>query len=299
MKQHLLPLLLPLLLLTGCTEEHISHRLYTQTLGISGSRELTTYGLGFGEDVPFIAVGSTAAEAFQKGEAAEGRPIFLGHTELLCLDGTRTLSQVEELLFTEGLSPGCKLLYTDVAHYFSEGESLLETIRMSEQNGLLPETDLAGVLHEWLGERETALLPAAFRGTLCMTLLHTDGSRTLLSAKAAQGLRWLRGDDGEVSLTLETPEGTKDAVILRSSVTKRLEETAAGAVFCFQVTVELEGTPDLADALHARILDECRTAAAEMTAARADVIGLQELAEAAGSTLPDVPKIAVLVEVRA
>ncbi|MBE6850442.1 MAG: hypothetical protein E7504_01700 [Ruminococcus sp.] len=297
-KTLLLPLLLFLLLLTGCGTEHISERLYTQTLGLKGSKELTLYAQAFGEEKPFSAGGLTTAEALHNGEAAQGSRIFIGHTELLCTDGSRTLADIQDLLFSQGLSPACKLLYTDLDACFQNTDTvkLLESIRMAERKGLIAQTDITTVLDEWLGDSQTALLPARSTDGLCMVLLHTNGRRTTLSEEAANGLFWLRRNDGrDFTITVTTPDGKEDIVIVRNSLRKKAVTTDGKPTLHYGVTVYTDNCPETARRrLQEQILTQCRTAISEMLSADADVIGLQSLAEFAQA---DKKNISVVVDV--
>ncbi len=276
-KHRLLLLLLPLLL-TGCGTEHVSERIYTQSLGITGEEALTLYGLAFGEDKGFYSEGATPAEAIRHNEAAQGGRILIGHTELLCLDGSRTQEAVQELLLEQGLSPACKLLYTQVEQCFTQADpaAVLESVRMAEHGGLLAVTDCSTALQEWLGSGKTALLPALSDSGLRMVLLHTDGSCTALSAEAAQGMYWLRkGGNESFPVTVETPQGMEDVTVLRSS----LRKSAADGILIYELTVFTDDCPETAKALlHRVILSQCRAAVSEMQKAGADVIGMEELA---------------------
>lgn len=281
MKKHAILLLLPLLL-TGCGTEHISERIYTQSLGIAGEEELTLYGQPFGEGKTFSGSGTTAAEALRQNEAAQGGSIFIGHTELLCLDGSRTEEEVQDLLLERGLSPACKLLYTQVEQTFRHADpaSVLKSIRMAEENGLVPLTDISTVLEEWLGSKKTALLPALADDGLQMVFLHTDGTAVLLSPEAARGLYWLRSSTGsELTLTAETADGMQDIAVTRSSLRKR----AADGMLIYELTVQTDNCPeDVKSALRRKLLSECRTAVGEMLSAGADVIGMETLADFGG-----------------
>lgn len=249
---------------------------------MQGTRELTLYAQTFGEAKNFSAEGATAADALRNGEAAQGRRIFIGHTELLCIDGTRTLTDVRELLAERGLSPACKLLYTDVDACFQKTDTaeLLESLRMAERRGLIAPTDITTVLDEWLGESETALMPAISESGLCMVLLHTNGRRTTLSEDAANGMFWLRRNEGkDFTMTVDTPEGVQDVTILRSSLQKNGLLRDGDPLLQYSVTVHAEDCPQSARRpLQEQILRQCRAAIAEMLKADADVIGLQELA---------------------
>lgn len=290
-------LLLPLLLLTGCGTEHISDRIYTQTLGISADETITLHAQAFGGEEAFSGSGASAAEAVRQCEAARGGRILIGHTELLCMDGTADIPQIQDLLFSQGLSPACKVLYTDVAGCFEEHDpaALRESIRMAERRGMLPVTELSGVLDEWLGASETALIPAYSGGSLRMALLKTDGTCTILSADAAQGMYWLRRHDGtDLTLTVSTAGGTADIAIVRSS----LQKYVRGTTLFYDLTVFTDDCPEaLRAALRETILSHCRCAMEEMQAAGADVIGIEALA-AFGQISPEDCTAEILVTVR-
>ncbi len=264
---------------------------------MKGSKELTLYAQTFNGDKPFAAGGVTMTEALRSGEAAQGGRIFIGHTELLCIDGSRTLADVQDLLCNQGISPACKLLYTDVDACFRSTDTakLLESIRMAERCGMIAQTDITTVLDEWLGDSQTALLPARSDDGLCMVLLHTNGRRTMLSEDAANGLFWLRRNDGrDMTVTVETPNGTEDITILRNSLQKHAAGEGSPTLY-YSVSVYTDDCPDaVRQVLREQILQQCRTAVSEMLAADADVIGLQSLAEFSGM---DRQELSVVVNV--
>ncbi len=265
---------------------------------MKGTKELTLYAQTFNGDKPFTAGGVTMTEALRSGEAAQGGRIFIGHTELLCIDGSRTLSDVQDLLCNQGISPACKLLYTDVDDCFRSTDTakLLESVRMAERCGLIAQTDITTVLDEWLGDSQTALLPARSSDGLCMVLLHTNGRRTMLSEDAANGLFWLRRNDGrDMTVTVETPNGMEDIAILRNSLQKNAIPQDGKPALCYSVSVYTDDCPDaVRQALRKKLLLQCRTAVSEMLAADADVIGLQSLAEFSGM---DRQELSVVVDV--
>ncbi len=284
MKIHrLLPTLLLPLILTGCGTEHISERIYTQAIGLTGDAELTLYAQTFNDGTSFSAKGLDAAEAIRRSEAVQGGRVFIGHTELLCLDGSRTLTEVEDLLKAQGIPPACKLLYTQVEACFEDADPsmLRKSIHMAERCGLMAEADISTALDEWLGNSQTALLPAMLDDALCMVFLRTDGTCTALSAEASQGMYWLRRNSGKAfSMTVDTANGTEDVTILRSSLQKGAAVQNGISVLHYTVNVYTdECTAEAGRALQERILLQCRTAISEMHAAEADVIGMQALSE--------------------
>lgn len=213
------------------------------------------------------------------------------------MDGTVEVSQIEDLLFSQGLSPACKVLYTDVASFFAEHDpaALRESICMAERRGILSVTELSSVLDEWLGESETALIPAYSGGSLRMVMLKTDGTCTMLSADAAQGMYWLRRHDGEdLMITISTPEGTEDIPIVRSSLQKYVRETT----LFYDLTIFTDDCPkSLRPILQETILSHCRRAVEEMQAADADVIGMEDLA-AFGQVSAEECAVKILVTIR-
>lgn len=283
----LYPIPLLALLMTGCSTENISDRLYTQSIGIGGGQRITLHGLAFDETMPFSGSGASAAEALAHAEAQQGGRIFLGHTELLCLDGSRTLESCRRLLTEQGLSPACKVICADLPDVFGEGrsEALLQSVRMAEKNGLLAVTDLSTVLDEWLGQKQTALLPAVTGDAEGMVLLHEDGTRTALSEEAVRGLFWLRPHGSEpVNVTL----GSADITVLQCHLDTDVEIQADVLTLVYSLTVRSEDCPSsLRTTAAAHILQQCTAAAEEMLAADADVIGMETLLAAHG--IKDMP----------
>ncbi len=266
------------LLLTGCTSETISDRLYTQSIGLTCNGKLSFYTEDFNQEVSPPVEGISIAEVLRQEESLNGGKVFIGHTELLCLDGTCTLNPAEELLFEKGLSPACKVLYAKPDEYFQnpENTAMIHMIRMSEQNGLLSTTELATALNEWHGIWETALLPVQKpeQSVPGLVLLHKDGHCTELSDFAAHGMYWLRRNTGSFTMTLQTPDGEKDILIRSIRTEKRIENEE----LYYHVIIRT-GTPELNDTLQRLVQKQCISALDEMTKAGADVIGIQDLLE--------------------
>jgi hypothetical protein len=262
---------------------------------MTGDAQLTLYASEFSGGAVFSSTGSTAADAIRQGEAAQGGRIFIGHTELLCLDGSRTLADVENLLLHHGLPPACKLLYTQVEDCFTKADTgaVLESVRMAERGGLLAVTDSSTVLEEWLGSRQTALLPALSDTGLKMVLLRTDGECTVLSPEAAQGMYWLRRHGNtDFSMTVRMGQNMEDVRILRSTLRKTLSD----GKLCYKVGVITDNCPEtVKPALRMLILRQCRAAVSEMRSARADVIGMETLAAYGGIAFTDAVEIGVEV----
>lgn len=276
MRLRYLAVLLPLLL-TGCASEGFADRTYTRAVGLHGTQYLSVQA--FEQEGCCTVQAGSIGEALRLEEAAAGGRLFVGHTELLCLDGD-CAQHVQTLFYEEGLSPGCKVLCAR-PEVFLRGRDSAETVhtlRMAERDGLLPVTELATVLEEWLGSGKTALVPA--NGGRSMVLLRTDGSTVALSEEAAAGMRWLRRNRGRFSVALS--DGS-EAEITRIRLTRTAED---GAV---RYTVQLR-TKDTGAAqrtlLRAQVQAECDAALAEMLAAEADVIGLEELCDLYALPMP-------------
>ena len=269
------------LLCTGCTSETISDRLYTQAIGLTCNGKLSFYTQDFNQNLTAPVEGISIAEVLRQEESANGGKVFIGHTELLCLDGTCTLNPAEELLFQNGLSPACKVLYAKPEEYFQtpDNAGLIHQIRMSEQNGLLSTTELATALNEWHGIWETALLPVqkAGQNVPSLVLLHKDGRCTELSDFAVKGMYWLRRNTGDFKITLQTPDGEQETLIRSCRTEKQIENQKIN----YHVIVRT-GTPELNSTLQRLIEKQCLCAIDEMLSAKADVIGIQDLLENAG-----------------
>ena len=267
---------------TGCSSEMISDRLYTQSVGLTcDGKNLSFYTEDFNQTVTPPVKGISITEVLRQKEAQNGGKIFIGHTELLCLDGTCTLNPAEELLFEKGLSPACKVLYAKPEKFFEnpDNTSVIHTLRMSEQNGLLSTTELASALDEWHGIWETALLPVQQDGQNVsgMVFLHKDGNYKILSESAVKGMYWLRRNSGNFTMTLETQDGEKN-ILIRNC---RLEKSVQNQELCYHIFIRT-GTPELNSILQNQIEMQCQSAVFEMLSANADVIGMQDLLESHG-----------------
>ena len=181
MKYQILPFLLALLLLTGCGSDSLADRIYAQALGISAENRLTlTLQSSEDEDCRTVHAASLA-EAFRLEEAQAGGRVFIGHTELICLDNSVTPDTVQELFYENGISPACKLLYAPPSYLQSHDSTpVVHTLRLAEKDGLLTKTDLATALDEWLGAYRTALLPVSGNPLPGFVFLHADGTCTRL-----------------------------------------------------------------------------------------------------------------------
>lgn len=288
-------LLLSLVLLTGCSSETFSDRLYTRAIGLSDKGGLQMSVQVFEEDGCRTVQAQSIEEALRLEQAIAGGRVFVGHTELLCLDGSCTLEEAQSLFFGQGLSPGCKLLYAEPENYLKNTDSTtaVHTLRMAERNGLTPVADLSTALEEWLGAWETALVPSGTDELPTFILLHTDGSFSKLSEKAAAGMRWLRRNTGSFSVTLE---GGK----LETAVSHiRLSRHMTDGVLYYEVHIRTQDSQDRQkQALEKQVQEECEAAVGEMLAAKADVIGMQDVLERSGETLGEtLPEVRVTVSV--
>lgn len=289
------------LLFTGCSSESIADRVYTQAIGLTCDETLSFYTQGFEQDSETEPViGTSIAEVLRCEESVNGGKVFIGHTELLCLDGTCTLECAEELLFQQGLSPACKILYTNPEEYFQDADSTatVHMIRMSEQNGLLSSTELSTALNEWNGIWETALLPAESESQDYpeLVLLHKNGTCTKLSNIASKGMYWLRRNSGSFTMTFEIPETheMQDIFIQKTSIQKYIQN---GKLYYHVKVKTKDSTQELRETLQNLIQKQCKLAVLEMLRANADVIGMQDLLENANIEIDNNTKPEVNISV--
>lgn len=268
-------------LFTGCSTESIADRVYTQAIGLTCcDKKLSLYTQGFDEDSRKPVTGASIAEVLRCEESVNGGKVFVGHTELLCLDGTCTLNPTEELLFQQGLSPACKILYTKPDAYFENADSTatVHMIRMSEQNGLLSSTELSTALREWQGVWETALIPMRKESQdyPALVFLHKDGACLELSDAAAKGMYWLRRNAGNFTMTLDTADGEQDISIASC----KLKKSVQNQKLYYEIKIKTkDSSEELRNILREMILKQCHAAISEMHRANADVIGMQDLLE--------------------
>ena len=288
MKRLWILLLLPLLL-TGCGSEGFADRMYTRAIGLHGDLQISVQG--FEQDACTVVEAGSIGEALPFAEAAAGGKVFVGHTELLCLDGSCSGEAAEQLFFGQGISPGCKVLYTRPVRFLQEHDAAetVHSIRMAERSGLLPRTELATVLEEWRGTGQTALVP--MEGCRMLVLLRRDGRMTALSEQACEGMRYLRRHPAVKSVTLD--DGTEVGIDRI-----RLQKTAEDGGLRYTVQIRAkEAAPSSRRALQKKLQTACEMAAREMHTAQADVIGVQEACASHGFPYEPLPEVRVTVEV--
>ncbi|MBR3631245.1 MAG: hypothetical protein IKN55_12345 [Oscillospiraceae bacterium] len=281
--------LLPLML-TGCGSEGFADRTYTRAIGLHGALQMCVQG--FEQEGCTVTDAGSIGEALQFEEAAAGGRIFTGHTELLCVDGSGVGDAVEALFLEQGISPGCKVLYTRPVAYLQQHDAAetVHSLRMAERSGLLPRTELATVLEEWLGVGQTALVPV--EGCRKLVLLRQDGKTTALSEQACEGMRYLRHAPAVTNVTLD--DGTEIGIDRI-----RLRKTAEDGTVRFTVKLRVRNaSPSQCSALHEKLRQACEMAVREMHTARADVIGVQEICESHGIPADPLPEVQVRVEVQ-
>ncbi len=283
------------ILLTGCGSDVIADRVYTQAISLRQSGTDISLSLqSFGtEDVRTVKA-ETLPLALQLEETAAGGRVFVGHTELLYLDGTAPPTLAEELFFTQSLSPACKVIYEPAGYLqATDSTAVVHTIRMAERDALLTETDLADALDDWAGAYRTALLPSPRGEELPrLTLLRDDGTAYTLSDAAARGMFWLRKPPRTADITVDgqsyAVSGVRCLSCLRDGVplfTVRLKAKGADADECA--------------ALESAIQADCEAAAEALFQANADVIGIELLYAREREPLPEqVPLAEITVEVR-
>lgn len=148
-KSALCAALLAMLLCTaGCGSDVIADRFYTQAIGLHQEGETLWVSLqSFDEDTCRTVQAATIPEALRQQEAQVGGRVFIGHTELICLDESVDAELIEELFLEQGISPACKVI--NVPQDFlktHDSTQVVHCIRMAERNGLTEKQDLTTYL---------------------------------------------------------------------------------------------------------------------------------------------------------
>ena len=290
MKRLLTTLLLPLLL-TGCSTESLADRAYTQAVALHGTAPVRVTVRCFDETDCRTSTGTDVPAALRETAALAGGEVFLGHTELLCTDGTVPPATLRAMLDEEGVSPACRVFYAPPPFLArDEAATTVHTLRMAEQSGLLPTADLASVLDEWCGVCRTALVPGQGDGLPAIVLLRDDGRTTRLTDDAVQGMALLRVPRGRFQM--RAPDGENVTV---TRVQRHVRASADGVALTLTLHTEGDGA-----ALRPHVQALCETAVAEMCAARADVLGIEAAMARADLTLdPEAfPPVNVIVELK-
>lgn len=137
-----------LFVFTGCGTDALADRFYTQAIGLHREDgELLVAVQSFDEENCRTVRADSIPEALRRQEAAVGGRVFIGHTELICLDESIEPELIEELFFEQGISPACKVIYAPLDFLEThECTQVVHCIRMAEQNGLTEEQDLTTFL---------------------------------------------------------------------------------------------------------------------------------------------------------
>ncbi len=292
MKRMLLSLLVLPIVLTGCGSDVIADRVYAQAVGLSRQNGIRMSLQSFDEDSCHTIRADSLSSAFRVAEVQAGGKVFVGHTELICLDGSMTVDALRELFFENGVSPACKVIYAPSGFLHEQDSTpIVHTLRMAERDGLLTETNLAAVMEEWLGEYQTALLPVAASPLPGLMLLHRDGTCTRLHEDAARGMLWLRHPPESASVTI----GGQEISVRDIRLEKRFEGTTPLYLLHLRA---LDCDTGTCRKIQQQLRRDCEAAASLVYQNNADVIGLQALYESADQVLPDrLPEIRITVTV--
>ena len=276
MKKRMTAVFLSMLMLTGCRAEvtEVRERAYVQSAVFSGINEtsLTLYPFEDAGDI-LESKGANTAEAVEEAAVKAGREVFLGHTELLCFDEPSFTEELESCLMEYRLSPGCKMLFLHETELPEDCDAtkLTDSLKMEEEKGRIPETDLYHVLSEYNGSDGSALVPALTEEGFAICIIDGGEVSGVVSDKAAAGLVWLRGDNYPERIAVAGEDGTEDYEIY-SADTKLSAEIVKGIPHVrAEVSIKGNGNGEAA----VRLIKVCCQAAIEETLKemKADVIG--------------------------
>ncbi len=277
MKKRMIIALLSAVVFTGCRAEttEVRERAYVQSAVFSGADEtsLTLYPFEDAGDV-LESKGANTAAAVEEASVKSGREVFLGHTELLCFDEPAFTKELESCLMEYRLSPGCKMLFLHETELPEDCDTtqLTDSLRMEEEKGRIPETDLYHVLSEYNGSDGSALVPALTEKGFALCVIDRGEFSGVLSDDAAAGLVWLRGENYPERIAVTGEHGTEDYEIY-SADTKLSAEIVKGIPHVTaEISIKGKGNGEAA----ARLIKVCCQAAIEETlkGMKADVMGL-------------------------
>ncbi len=267
MKRYAMIILFFMVALTGCSNDSLDNRVYTQGLGISSGNGFTLTFQRFEDTNSHTVHAENFSDAVRRQESMMGGEIFTGHTELLCIDRSHTVEHMQELFYQQWIPPDCKVIFTNPEDFLQNYDctQMVHTIRMAEENGILPLTDLSTVLNEWMGMGETALMPVPAGNLPALVLMHKDGNALRLSEEAIRGMYWLR-ESGKKDICFHGKEISVKVL--------RLKKNYKNGMLCYSLTMKIsDDVPEVRD----MILSDCEKAIQEMRSVNADVINIQEV----------------------
>lgn len=261
------------LLLSGCGATQVRDRAYVQGIELSRIAEPTVHLHDFSaESAVSSGTGSTLETALEQAAIPLGKALFLGHLELIAYHEAAFSGTLDSLMTQYRLSPSCHVLLLPAGTVLDDTDTsqLGEQLRRAEENGVLPETNLFGILREMDSTSQTALVPMVTSDGFTAAILTPKTRRSILSADAAAGLCWIRGDNFHAQIA------TADQQTYRiQSASTRLAAAAHGDHADITVQIQLRGEGDFS-AAQERIAALCSTAIDEsVRQAQADVLGLE------------------------
>lgn len=143
MRKIVIPALLALMMLTGCSSGNVQDRLFLRAVKIDG----TSYEFAFfSEDEGVLGITADSPDAaLNRAENVLGKRIFTGHTELAVLGECSRVDTLCLLLNDWKVSPSCLAVY-DTEADLALAEQLIDSIRLSAAKGDIPECDVVSEL---------------------------------------------------------------------------------------------------------------------------------------------------------
>ncbi len=266
------------LLLTGCQNAvEVRERAFVQSASFSGNNNisLTLYPFEEEKDKSY-GNGLTIAEAIENTAVFSGKDVFMGHLELLCFDEPDFTEKLESCLIDYRISPSCKLLYLSEISILENCDTTLLTDRltMEEEKGHIPKTDLFHILSERKRKDSAALVPAVTKNSLSMCILKDGSKPYVVSAKAAEGLCWLRGENYPERISVSEENNAVDFEIY--SAKTKLSSEIKNNIPYITACIKVKGTGN-EQAARNIIESQCKAAIEEtLERAKSDVIGIDE-----------------------
>lgn len=268
-------LLVVSLQLTGCSIVQVRDRTYLQAVEITQPKDTGEYRITLHDftqpEETTAAVGTNLDEALEKAAVPLGKSLFLGHLELIEYSDGKYTSELSKWMETYRLSPACKVLLLTEEETQDQHDTLqlAQQLRLAEEKGLMPETDLLTILRERSSAGQTALLPAWTTEGFSTAIVHENGEKTALTPSATAGLCWLRGENHPDCIALSE---TESYTVTYSAI--RLLAQEENNTVHVTAQVHLRGSGDF-DQAAGIVRQQCMTAYEETTEQeKGDVIGL-------------------------
>ena len=168
MKKLLIPAVIAVLTLTGCSAGRLQERGWLRAAAVENGRYAFSF---FGDTEPVSLKAESLSEALHAAELRCGREIFTGYTELIVLRDCPAKGLLSEMLTDWRVSPDCIVVesISDPCRLLTDGSAeLIEgSVKRAAEKGEVPESSILSVLSGLLSSKDSAEIPSVTSRGAC------------------------------------------------------------------------------------------------------------------------------------